>query len=214
MTTQSPLPPDIIGDLDRIAAATKGPFGSPSLRSLVRDHFALFAALRGQGASWKQITALLAERGIAGNDGRPVAATILRTTVSAVRPSVEVALRIGGHRREAPRHEAQCSEAQCSALQCIETCDANQSNESQRQDAHRSEAFRNKAQQQPVGPQHHARAKHRRRQRTPHGDDEIELQATASQRPPNRFRRLPAVLNETLLRRAERIQRLKEDTDD
>jgi hypothetical protein len=123
MTDRLSLPQEIAEGLARMTAAASLPFGPPSFRSLAEAHITVFAELRSQGASWSQIGALLAERGIAGRDGQPIAEAVLRATVSAARraahtPAPEAGKRTEDttrgerKRREALGQDAQRSEAQ------------------------------------------------------------------------------------------------------
>jgi hypothetical protein len=182
MTGQLALSPEIVDGMKRLAAAAKGgPFGPPSFRSLARSHLALFDELQRQGARWNQISLLLAEHGVTGDDGQPITPAVLRATVSAARkaanaPAPDGVVRADGSERGETQHtKAQHSETQRSATQRVAT----QSGEAQRQAARRHEATSNEVQQH--------------------------------QPSPDRFRRPPLGLDDSLLRRAERMQRFKED---
>jgi hypothetical protein len=100
MTDRLSLPPEIAEGLARITEAARRPFGRPSFRWLVKAHIAVFVELRRQGASWSQIGALLAERGITGKDGQPIADAVLRATVSAARRAADSLAPEAGERTE------------------------------------------------------------------------------------------------------------------
>ena len=181
MTGQSALSPEIVDGLERIAAAAKGPFGPPSFRSLARSHLALFDELQRQGASWKQIGLLIAEHGVTGDDGQPITEAVLRATVSAARKAAGAPAPDGAVRADGSER----SEMQYSKAQHSET----QHTKAQRSATQSGEAQRQEARRH-----------------------EATSNAVQQHQPsPDRFRRPPPGLDDSLLRRAERIQRFKED---
>ncbi len=171
MTGQLGLPPETVDELERIAAAAKGPFGPPSFRSLARSHLALFDELQRQGASWKQIGLLIAEHGVTGDDGQPITEAVLRATVSVARkaaraPAPDGAVRADGSGRGETQHtKAQHSETQRSATQRGET---------RRQEARRNEAMRNETSNEA---QQHQPSSDQFRQPAPGLDDKLRRRA-------------------------------------
>jgi hypothetical protein len=181
MTGQSALSPEIVDGLERIAAAAKGPFGPPSFRSLARSHLALFDELQRQGASWKQIGLLIAEHGVTGDDGQPITEAVLRATVSAARKAAGAPAPDGAVRADGSER----GETQHTKAQHSET----QRSATQRAATQSGEALRQEA---------------RRNETT---SNEVQQHQPS----PDRFRRPPPGLDDSLLRRAERIQRFQED---
>lgn len=66
----------------KIATDLEGPLGRISMGRVVRKHIAFFNELRSEGASWPQIADLLAGAGVTRKDGKQMAASQLRATVS------------------------------------------------------------------------------------------------------------------------------------
>jgi len=186
----SPLSPKLIDGFERIGAAAQGSFGPASFRSLARANLPLFDELQHQGASWKQIGLLLAERGVTAADGQPIAEAVLRATVSAARKGAgargpDGAVRAGGSESdEVQQSMTQHSETRRNATQPGSTqLDATPPNATQRDEALRREARQNET-------------------------NSNEAKQSSS----HRSRRLPPIMDDNLLRRAERIQLFKEDT--
>jgi hypothetical protein len=219
MTGPSALSPKILDGLDRIAAAAKGPFGPPSLRSLARSHLPLFDELQRQGASWRQIGLLI---GLTGDDGQPITDGVLRATVSAARraagtPALDGAVRAEGcDRGETQGIKTQLSETQRSKTQLDATRNnRTQSSEALRQEARRNETISDEVQQPKQRPRQHDATARGRRQRPIAAGQATNARTQDIALPPQpssgQSRRPPPGLDDNLLRRAARVQRFKED---
>jgi hypothetical protein len=209
MSGRSILPPEIVEGLTRLRSAAQGPFGPPPFRALVRNHVELFAALQRLGASWRQIAGLLADAGIAGNNGQPISEAVLRATCSDARrqagpPAPGTALRVGdaGHgetrRNETHRNETQFPETMRRETQRSETMRLEQ----RRDEAQRNETIRNEMQgrqARQTDALHPIAVKH-------------AIDGSPHEPPQShRVRVPPPGLDDQLLQRAARIRHLKED---
>lgn len=65
-----------------VARALNGPLGTRSLQRVVCEHLGFFMELRAEGASWKQIAALMAAEGLRSRAGSVVSAGVLRALCS------------------------------------------------------------------------------------------------------------------------------------
>lgn len=206
MTDRLPLPQEIIEGLARIAAAARHPFGPPSFRSLAQAHIAVLGELRCQGASWGQIGALLAERGITRTDGRPIAEAVLRATVSAARRAADISAAEAGERTEdAERGETKRSEALGHDTQRSETKQSKaQVHETRRSEMQQHE---NVPQQNALSRSPTQRAAVPRNRRNEPAQNELIAPAVPPQQASGRHRHPLLGLDDALLRRAEYIQK-------
>jgi hypothetical protein len=205
MTSQSPLPPTSIEELERIRVEAKGPFGPPSFRSLARSHVALFDELQGLGASWKQIGSLIAEYGVTGIDGRPISEAVLRATVSAERIANARATYGASSMASSGRGNKDHSKTQYFETHRSET----QHWEVQRNEAMRNETIRNEVQQHR---QHEAEQPKRSVANGGAPDAGRQAKIESLPRPSSDlFYRPTRNVEDNLLRRVERTQRFKED---
>jgi hypothetical protein len=207
MTDRLSLPQEIAEGLARITEAARRPFGPPSFRWLVKAHIAVFVELRRQGASWSQIGALLAERGITGKDGQPIADGVLRATVSAARRAADSLAPEAGERTEdTTRGERKHRKA----------LGQDKRSQTQRPETRRSEMQQHRSVPQQDALNRHPRepaATPRNRRQVP-AQNELILPAVPP-RPASGCQSRPLLpLGDALLRRAESIQKFHKPEND
>lgn len=80
----------------RLAAALDGPLGRRPMQRVIYEFLPLFRGLRESGASWSQIGALLASRGVRSRSGQVLSDGVLRAMVS--RAERQTLVNIGAER--------------------------------------------------------------------------------------------------------------------
>lgn len=206
MTDRLSVPQEITEGLARITASARRPFGPPSFRWLVKAHIDVFVELRRQCASWSRIGELLAECGITGKCGQPIADAVLRATVSAARRAADSPAPEAGERKDTIRREWRRREAlgqdKRSETQGHET---RRSEMQQRQNVPQQDAH-NRYPREPA-------ATPRNRRQVP-AQDELILPAVPPRRASGCQRRPLPPLDDALLRRAESIQKFHKPEND
>jgi hypothetical protein len=69
-------------EADGFAAALEGPMGPRPMQRVVSEFHPFFRQMRASGASWSQISALLASAGVRSRSGQPLSDGVLRAMVS------------------------------------------------------------------------------------------------------------------------------------